>query len=156
MRRAWVVWMVFSLLLLGCSDETVSGQKQAVENQERWEQSPLFTTSTGSKAIGIKGKAAILVHEDQDFEVIAEYQKYMWLIWGNRQQLAQSNLEIYGTHQRSKERKLLHRDPRLSNLHHHGSDAVSLSGPTFPKTGLWKLDVYLNGKLHESFVIDVK
>lgn len=102
----------------------------------------------------MKDKAAILVTDTENDQVHKEFQKYMWLIWGDREKLSQCTLEIYGTHQDDKKRQLLHHDRYLVNPL-HGADVNSLSGPTFPKTGLWKIDVVLDGKHYTSFVLNV-
>jgi hypothetical protein len=156
MANGWVGVMAALLLLAGCMNGGQSAEKpKAEQKQEQWTPSPVFETSTGSKAIGVKGKAGILVHEDNGLVVKEEVKKYMWLIWGDKEKLAKGTVEIYGTHQVDKKRQLLHKDSNLVNPL-HGADAATLSGPTFPKKGRWKIDVMVNGKPHASFVLNVK
>ncbi|WP_124727914.1 hypothetical protein [Staphylospora marina] len=151
-------WMVVGCLLLtGCADggsPEAQGPKET-ETREQWTVSPVFETASGSKVRGEKNRAGILVHEENGLVVTQEIAKYMWLVWGDPEQLKKgATAEIYGMHREDGKRQLLHKASLNGPM--HGADAMTLSGPTFPKKGLWKIEVVVDGESHATFVLDVK
>lgn len=158
-------------------EKVESISESSLSGQEKWQKSPYFeiTNHEGHGTyvlIGRKDKLAFIVDavpsaaegEQKVTSIVAgKVQKYMWLFWGSPQQLA-GPLKVVGVDENGKKHQVLFQDGKSvwqytgralagENL---GADAHSPSLMRFAHPGLWKLNVYLNGKFFGDVVVEVQ
>ncbi|WP_409250687.1 hypothetical protein V1502_10960 [Bacillus sp. SCS-153A] len=135
-----VLFILTLFLLTGCGGE-------------KWEESSIFE-SGNYKMIGVKDKLGFIY---DDTEVTRFYpdkeNKYMWHLWGNPEKL-KGDLKVTATHSKSDEEIVIIEGLRLGGAH-NGADAHTNSMMSLPKSGMWKLDAYVDDKLHGSVFVKV-
>lgn len=120
---------------------------------EEWEESSIFE-SGNYKMIGVEDKIGFIY---DDTEVTRFYpdkeNKYMWHLWGNQEKL-KGNLKVTATHNKSNEEITIIENLPLGGAH-NGADAHTNSMMSLPKSGMWKLDAYVDDQLHGSVFVKV-
>ena len=119
---------------------------------EEWEESGIFESGS-YKMIGVEDKIGFIY----DSEVTRFYpdkeNKYMWHLWGNPENL-KGNLKVTATHNQSNEQVTVIEGLPLAGAH-NGADAHTPSMMSLPKSGMWKLDAYVDDQLHGSVFVKV-
>lgn len=119
---------------------------------EEWEESGIFESGS-YKMIGVEDKLGFIY----DSEVTRFYpdreNKYMWHLWGNPGNL-KGNLKVTATHNKSNEQVTVIEGLPLGGAH-NGADAHTPSMMSLPKSGMWKLDAYVDEQLHGSVFVKV-
>lgn len=135
--------VAFLLVLVGC---------QKSEN-ENWKQSSLFEIK-GLSMIGVKDKVGF-VYDDN--EVIRFYpnkeNKYMWHFWFKDETKNYDKLTVRAT-QGNKKITLID-NVSILNTANNRADAHYPSLMSLPKSGMWKLEVYIDNNLFETLYIKV-
>ncbi|MEG0416715.1 MAG: hypothetical protein RR565_11340, partial [Erysipelothrix sp.] len=143
--------VILSIIIAGCSDE-VSIEKKEEVTQHNWKESPLFE-SGGYTMIGEEGRLGFIY---DDAEVVRFYpdqvQKYMWHFWGEEQEL-EGELKVVATHEHDDE-EIYVTGGGLSSAN-NGADKHTPSHMSLPKSGMWKLDAYIEGNLFGSVYVKV-
>ncbi|MBN2910829.1 DUF4871 domain-containing protein [Polycladomyces sp. WAk] len=154
-----LIFVFLSLFLAGCThaESTVTIDKkpkaatQALSKQ--WRASPTFSvTSNGITVqwIGEKGRVAVT-----NFPFIAgQTQKYMWLFWGNENEIIGKDYKVIATSDRGIQKTVL--SGQSLNGPIWGATASSPSLITLPTKGMWRLDAYVNDQLHGTIFVEVK
>ncbi|KAA0542155.1 hypothetical protein FZW96_21440, partial [Bacillus sp. BGMRC 2118] len=136
--RLLISIMAIFLILTGCTDE-------------KWEESSIFQSGS-YEMIGLKDQLGF-IYDDSEASRFYPYkeQKYMWHLWGNPEELS-GDLKVIGTHYGSKEEVAVIAGLPLGGAH-NGADAHTPSMMSLPKSGMWKLDAYVNDRLHGSVFV---
>jgi hypothetical protein len=98
--------------------------------------------------IGVQG---ILAISNSPF-IAGKNQKYMWLLWGNKEELAGKTLKVIATSQTGEELAVVE---SVLGGENWGAAASSPSTVGLPTEGLWKLDAYVDEKLHDTLIVKV-
>jgi hypothetical protein len=131
--------------LVSCSNNVEKAK------EEKWEVSPTFSTDYG-EMFGKEGKIGIIGGEVKS----GKEQKWMWHFWGTKD-ISYKEWEVKAVKQNSneeinpvkfKDEKLV---PRDDNIHGHARSMVS-----FPASGLWKVQVYIDNKFFDEIIVEVK
>ncbi|MGV3463993.1 MAG: hypothetical protein ACO1OT_01705 [Heyndrickxia sp.] len=129
--------------------------------KESWQVSPTFDLLDRDGSIvyknrvrGIKGKIGLL-----DAEFIAKDpragSKMFWYAWGNPDKLINKELTATAIHEETGEKFVVNETELQGPI--YGADASALTSfKPFPKKGLWKLDVSVDGRPYGSIVVNVK
>jgi hypothetical protein len=144
-------FMLLVLILAGCSNEETTISKG-------WSVTPTLELKTKNekgeeitaKWIGETGRVAI---NNNPF-IKGKAQKYMWLLWGNQNDLVGKSFKVIATSEKGEEKTV------LSELSLGGSNwGAQASHPsmiTLPTLGLWKLDAFVENKLHGTIIVKVQ
>ncbi|WP_128895570.1 hypothetical protein [Longirhabdus pacifica] len=132
------------LTIIGC---------QATAN---WAESDLFTSGSYT-LIGEEGKIGF-IYDDSE-AAIRFYpdkpQKYMWHFWGEEEEL-KGDVKVTATHENDDEESITlfsYRDPWQ---YQNSSEKRKLpSGFSLPKSGMWKLDAFIDDELFGSIFVKV-
>ncbi|WP_421377944.1 DUF4871 domain-containing protein [Bacillus salacetis] len=120
---------------------------------EKWEESGIFE-SGNFKMIGVEDKLGFIYDGSEVTRFYpAKENKYMWHLWGNSEQL-KGDLKVTATHNKSNEEVTVIEGLPLAGAH-NGADAHTPSTMSLPKSGMWKLDAYVNDQLHGSIFVRV-
>jgi hypothetical protein len=146
-----VILMVAVTLMTGCLNKEVSGT-----SQDWKETGTLELTTKNDKGEEIKarwiGQEGRLAMSNNPF-VAGEKQKYMWLLWGNKNELVGKAFKVTATSQTGEEITVVESVLGGTNL---GATAASPSSNVLQKKGLWKLNAYVVDKLHGTLIIKVQ
>ncbi|SEC61488.1 hypothetical protein [Paenibacillus sp. GP183] len=148
--RNFIGFMLLVLILAGCSNEATTISKGwsvtptidlKINNEKGEELSDKWIGETGRLAISnnpfIEGKA----------------QKYMWLLWGNQNDLVGKSFKVIATSEKGEEKTVL--SDRTLGGSNWGAQASLPSMITLPTLGLWKLDAFVENKLHGTIIVKV-
>lgn len=106
--------------------------------------------------IGIEGRVGFIYDKDRMPLVKGKVNKFMWHLWGNKDQL-EKKFKVLGTHKGSKKEIIIipetTKELRISP--NNGADISIPSNMVFKKSGMWKLDVFLDNKLFDSIYVNV-
>lgn len=118
--------------------------------------------------IGEEGKVGFLIGSGKKGEAVEEKiiankaNKYMWHFWGDKDSIS-GDFKVVGTDKEGKEHPVLvsgdEKVWQYSNTSispNNGADSHIPSNIVFPKSGLWKLEIYFNEKLFWEIAINVK
>lgn len=140
---ALFLFVVMGSILIGCSNET----------ETKWKESALFE-SGGYTMIGEAGKIGFIY---DDNEVTRFYpnkeQKYMWHLWGDKEKL-QGDFKVIANHESNVEPITL-LDRHTLGGSNNGADQHIPTMMSLPESGMWKLDAYVNDKLHGTVFVKV-
>jgi len=129
--------------------------------KEQWQVSPTFDLLDRDGSIvyknrvrGIEGKIGFL-----DAEFIANDpragSKMFWYAWGNPDKLINKELKATATHEETGEKIVVNETELQGPI--YGAEASALTSfKPFPKKGLWKMDVSIDGRPYGSIVVNVK
>ncbi|WP_128895571.1 hypothetical protein [Longirhabdus pacifica] len=131
--------LIISLTVIGC---------QATAN---WEESDIFLVND-RQMIGEEGRFAIL------YDVLNLYpdagNKCMWYLWGDETEL-QGTVKVTATHEKDDESITLIHSHSNSLSPHFTADDHMVSELTLPKSGMWKLDAFIDDELFESIFLKI-
>ncbi|TMU87067.1 hypothetical protein FGG79_02710 [Bacillus sp. BHET2] len=143
MKKSLLLLLISFILLLavtGCSEE-------------KWNQSNLFESGP-YKMIGVEDRLGFIY---DDSEAVRFYpgkvNKYMWHLWGDEEEV-NGNLKVVATHQQSKEEVVMFEGNPLDGPH-NGADVHTNSLMSLPESGMWRLDAYVEERLHGSVYVEV-
>ncbi|GIQ71176.1 DUF4871 domain-containing protein [Xylanibacillus composti] len=140
------------LLLTSCSQS-----ESSVQHAAGWEATGEIELSgilgeTGEEFtttwVGLEEKIAI---SNNPFYA-GEQQKYMWLLWGEKEELVHKDFTVTATSEEGEEMTLV--ESRLGG-ENWGATASFPSSIALPSAGLWKLDAYVDGSLFSTIVVPV-
>ncbi|GAE37436.1 DUF4871 domain-containing protein [Halalkalibacter akibai] len=111
--------------------------------------------------IGEKEKVAFQIASGLEDESVTidqiranEPNKYMWYVWGEN--LANASFEVIGTNINKNHQSHVIEERTLTfGTGMNGSDATIPTTMSFPTSGVWKLDVYVDSMLYSSIFIEV-
>ncbi|MDR7074356.1 DUF4871 domain-containing protein [Fictibacillus barbaricus] len=131
------------LFLTACTQE---------EKWKGWQESPLFKADK-STMIGEKGKIGFLY---DDSEAVRFYprkeNKYMWHLWGSKD-LPGKTFKVKATSQETGQEITVVESILFGA--HNGADAHLPSIMSLPRSGMWKLDGYVDNKRFSTIVVQV-
>lgn len=120
--------------------------------EEKWKESSLFYSGS-YQMIGTEKKLGFIYDDTKATRFYpGKENKYMWHVWG--EDVAGKNLRVTATKEGSTEEIPLV-GAVLSSTPHNGADASVPSGFSLPEAGMWKLDAYIDEKLHDSIFVKV-
>ncbi|MBZ5752612.1 DUF4871 domain-containing protein [Metabacillus rhizolycopersici] len=175
MRKALCsIFLLVILLIVGCSQDnkenanvnTTNASSVSEENQQ-WDLSPEFETSTGDKLVGQEGKVGIIGGEFKAGDI----NKWLWHFWGDEKTIKSGNFKVVAVNKDTGEKeKVLVTDAGTANERKvwnygeldyspngiKGSDSSRPSNLSFPKAGIWRLEVFIGAERFGTIVIDVK
>ena len=138
-----ILQVLLFLLLTACTQE---------EKWKGWRESPLFEADE-STMIGEKDKIGFLY---DDSEVVRFYpdkeNKYMWHLWGSKD-LPGKSFKVKATSQETGEEITVVEAGIFGP--NNGADAHIPSIMSLPRSGLWKLDGYVDKKLFGTVIVKV-
>ncbi|RBP85983.1 uncharacterized protein DUF4871 [Cytobacillus firmus] len=140
-----VLGLFLMTMLVGCSE----GTKEVTE--EKWEDnSPTFSTEHG-EMFGKEGSIGII-----GIKTVTENgQKWMWHFWGD-EDISGKQWEVKAFKQGMEEKinPITFKDntltPRGKKINGHARSSVK-----FPSSGLWKLQVYIDGEFFDEIIVDI-
>lgn len=146
LRKKLLMLIVFSIVFVmaACkSEETIK--------EEKWvDDSPTFTNEYG-EMFGKEGSIGII-----GIKTVTENgQKWMWHFWGN-EDITNKGWEVKAYKQGEEEaiNPITQKDeiltPRDNVINGHARSSV-----LFPSSGLWKLEVYIDGKYFDEIIVDI-
>ncbi len=146
--RRFVFGIVLAILFLsGCANQ----EEYQKKTQISWDISPTFQ-SGGYEMRGIPDRLAII---DTPF-MAGQSQKYMWHFWGSLDEVT-GKLTILAEHQDTgKKVPLLQKVYIIPAKPNNGADNHVPSQMSLPSKGLWRLDAYIDERLFDSIVVQVK
>lgn len=161
-------------LIAGCSQDikekaNVNPNKvnSVSEENQHWDISPEFETSTGDKLVGQKNKVGIIGGEIKTGVI----EKWLWHLWGDEQTIKNGNFKVVAIYKDTGEKeKVLITDAGTANERKvwsygeldynpngvRGSDSSRPSNLSFSKAGIWRLEVFIGDERFGSIVVDVK
>jgi hypothetical protein len=159
LKNIIVFFIIFSLSIVGCTnvsnkyDQTANNNIEVNNQAQNWHESALFESGVYTM-IGQKGLVGLIY---DDSEVVRFYpnkiQKYMWHFWG-KDQVFDGKLKVVATHENDIEQITV-----LDGLDiggpNNGADRHVPSSMSLPKSGMWKLDVYIGDKLFGNVFVKV-
>lgn len=136
--------LCFVFVIAACeSEETVK--------EENWEEnSPTFTNEYG-EMFGKEGSIGIIGTKN----ITENGQKWMWHFWGT-EDISYKEWEVKAFKQGEEEAinpitsKVEQLNPRGDEINGHAPSSV-----LFPSSGLWKLEVYIDGEYFEEIIVDI-
>ncbi len=143
----FVALFLLIIALFSCSNKN--------ETSQQWKESNIFETGN-YKMIGIKGRVGFIYDKKNMPIVDGQQNKYMWDLWGEKNQL-EKKFKVLGTHEGSKKDVIIVPET-INNLQISPNNSADVSIPTsmeFKKSGMWKLDVLLDGKLFDTIYVKV-
>ncbi|EFV74692.1 hypothetical protein MKY20_23930 [Cytobacillus sp. FSL W8-0315] len=150
-----IISIIVILTTVGCTNKNEESVTTNVENKnlaQKWNQSPLFKSGNYTM-IGEKGRLGFIY---DDSEAVRFYpnktQKYMWHFWGEDQEF-NGKLKVVAIHEND-EKQITVVEGGLGG-DNNGADRHAPSNMSLPKSGMWKLDVYIGDKLFGSVYVKV-
>ncbi|WP_254434155.1 DUF4871 domain-containing protein [Halobacillus sp. Marseille-Q1614] len=141
-RLLFLILALSTVLLTGCFGE-------------KWLESDIFESGS-YKMLGEEGQLGFIYDGGEVTRFYPDKkQKYMWHFWGSEEEL-EGDLKVVGTHNESGNKMIVLEDVPLSVGEHNGADASSPSIMSLPKSGMWRLDAYVNDTLHGSVYVQVQ
>ncbi|MBM7553967.1 DUF4871 domain-containing protein [Thalassobacillus pellis] len=159
-----VIVLAFGVYISFFSDKAketageASIDQQAPMDEDSWEESALFQRDDKDKGtykirLGSNGKLAAMEFEPVKADTPL---KYMWLFWGDKEDIKDSSLKIIGRHKESMQMETLF-EQQLSHLAGiYGAVHHIPSNVTLPHEGVWRLEVYMDEELYGYIVIQTK
>ncbi len=151
-----------TLILTGCSDTATdpNPQNSVTAENDTWEESPVFeltaTDSNNQKITNkFRGKKGHIAFTNGAF-VVGKPHKYMWLFWGNADELVGKKVRIVA------ESKNTGTKIDIPLLYDHlggenwGATAHLPTNISLPSEGLWRLNVFIDDKLFGQIIVQVK
>ncbi|CDQ18493.1 hypothetical protein BN982_00766 [Halobacillus karajensis] len=139
-----VFYMSLILLLfglVGCSDK-------------EWEESGQFKSGP-YQMIGEEGRLGIIYSGGEFTKFYPDrQQKYMWHFWGEEEEL-EGDLKVIGTSEETGREVVVLEDVPIAVKEHNGADASAPTLMSLPKSGMWKLEAYIDDTLHGSVYVHV-
>ncbi|MFC7063409.1 hypothetical protein [Halobacillus seohaensis] len=140
-RLVYMILVVLAVFLVGCSEE-------------EWKESELFESGSFTM-LGEEGQLGFIYDGEEVTKFYPDKeQKYMWHFWGNEEAL-DGQLKVVGTHNVSGSNVDALDNQPLIVKEHNGADASVPTIMSLPKSGMWKLDAYINDTLHGSVYVQV-
>ncbi len=104
--------------------------------------------------IGVEDKLGF-IYDDSELTRFYpdERQKYMWHLWGDPEEL-NGDLKVTATHHKSNNEVTVIESLPLASAN-NGADAHVPSMMSLPKSGMWKLDAFVDEQLHGSVFVKV-
>lgn len=143
--KKFMLGLLLLAILVGCSEKKEDATK------EKWEDnSPTFLTEHG-EMFGKKGSVGI-----SGIKSITENgQKWMWHFWGD-ENISGKSWEVKAFKQGMDEKinPIVYKDnaltPRGKDINGHARSSVK-----FPSSGLWKLQIYIDGEFFDEIIVDI-
>jgi len=135
----YILGVLLFIMLIGCNNQ----QPTLPEVSETFR-------SGGFVMRGIEGKIGFI---DVPFQA-NKGNKYMWHLWGSKEEL-DGEFKIVGYSLENQTEIEMFQIDSLSGPH-NGADASTVSIMELPSKGLWELRAYIDNKLFETIVIEVK
>ena len=140
------------VIIAGCNDEEPIKEEVI---QHNWNESLLFKSGSYTM-IGEEGRLGFIY---DDSEVVRFYpnktQKYMWHFWGNEEELI-GDFKVLGTHENSdKEITVVSKKENSFLSPNNGADQHFPTNMTLTKSGMWKLDAYVDDEIFGSVYVKV-
>ncbi|MEC5423866.1 DUF4871 domain-containing protein [Virgibacillus sp. C22-A2] len=147
MRRKILILIVFSIVFL----MVVSCKSEEMNKEEKWEDTSTVFSSDYGEMFGKEGSIGII-----GMKTITERgQKWMWHFWG-AEDISYKEWEVKAFKQgeegaidpiNSKDEML---SPRGNEIYGHARSTV-----LFPSSGLWKIQVYIDGEYFDEIIVDI-
>ncbi|WP_054949300.1 hypothetical protein [Numidum massiliense] len=144
----------------------VLGEKTVVDVSSRhgWKVSPRFDLLDKDGSVvypkgvrGIEGKVGFL--DNGDVSIVAgaseTVAKMFWYVWGDSKKLVGKQLLATAVHEETGEAFTLDRSELTNGLYGEDAHALTTFAP-FPRKGLWRIDINIDGTHFASFVVNVK
>ncbi|MGM9924465.1 MAG: hypothetical protein ACI35R_09485 [Bacillus sp. (in: firmicutes)] len=157
--RVPIILAVLLLSTAGCSSgkEEAGGKqvesKEVAVNGAEWKESEYFT----SEGLSLIGEPQVLGFTHSDSEEVKiqpnKTQKHGWHFWGEEAKTA-GELTVRATKQGSDEQLEIVKNSPLGGPN-SGADNHAPTNMTFPESGMWKLDAYLDDQLFGSVYVTV-
>ncbi|MEO2078268.1 MAG: DUF4871 domain-containing protein [Bacillus sp. (in: firmicutes)] len=164
--RKKLLFMLFIVGLIFTTSCGISANKQKKETDE-WALSGTYKDKDGRIFIGEKEKLSILLPSSGKF-IKDTPDKYMWLFWGKEQELENKKLKVLAIQKDNEKQEpifLQSNDNPVKSTSPagslivgkiHSADAHLPTLMSFSQSGIWKLRVYIDKKLIDTLVINVK
>jgi hypothetical protein len=137
--------VVLASFLLGCSEKT--------DIDTEWQESALFV-SGGYTMIGKQGRIGFIYDDSNNDRFYPnKEQKYMWHLWGEKEEL-EGEFKVIATHEDGRESITLLDRHSLGGAN-NGADQHVPSMMSLPESGLWKLDTYVGDNLFDTVFVKV-
>ncbi|MFE3573881.1 hypothetical protein [Lysinibacillus sp. NPDC059133] len=162
MKRILSFITICGLVLVGCSHKESNSKIQqddssilvgeVLAKENKWKESEYFT----SENLSLIGQPQLLgfTHSKEGKLFASKPGKYGWHFWGESVKTGEF-LSVKGTHQLTHNEIELVTDAKLLGPN-SGADIHAPTNMTFPKSGMWKLDAYIAGKLFGSIYVKVE
>jgi hypothetical protein len=145
-----IISVIFVVILTGCKDN-VSSITTSV-----WKESgTVELTTTNEKGEQIKakwlGEQGRLAISNSPFYA-GKKQKYMWLLWGEKEELVGNTLKVTAISENGDEETIWESNLGGTNW---GATASSPSSLILKTNGLWQLKAFVDNKLHGTIIVKV-
>lgn len=159
MKRILGFITICGLVLVGCSHKESNGTIQQVNSsrlvgevlakENEWQESEFFT----SENLSFIGEPQLLgfTHSKEGKIVVGNTEKYGWHFWGESVKIGDF-LTVKGTNQITHKEIELVSNAKLLGPN-SGADNHAPTNMTFPTSGMWKLDAYIDGKVFGSVYV---
>jgi hypothetical protein len=138
-------------LMTGCINKEVS-----ITSKDWKETGTIELTTKNNKGEQIKakwlGEEGRLAISNNPF-IAGKQQKYMWLLWGNKNELVGKAFKVTATSQTGEEITVVESILGGTNW---GATASSPSSVILQTKGQWKLNAYVADKLHGTLIVNVQ
>ncbi|WP_050616537.1 DUF4871 domain-containing protein [Bacillus testis] len=147
MRLGILYLSLFSLFIIaGCTSDP------ATSKEDQWkDNSPAFSSDFGNM-FGKDGRIGIIGSK----KIPKEGQKWMWHFWGT-EEITTKHWKVKATKQGAKDEinPIIQKDDVLTargkDINGHARSAVK-----FPSSGLWKLQVFIDGHFFDEMIVDIE
>jgi hypothetical protein len=130
-------------------DGVVIGDVVMEVQEPSWELSSTFNTGT-FRMRGTEGRIGIM---EAGFRG-GRNNRYLWHFWGSEQELG-GTFKLMAVQRESRELKELISSAQLNNGV-NGADRMLLTSLTLPSSGRWQLMAYINERLFDSIIVEVR
>ncbi|MDL4840215.1 hypothetical protein [Aquibacillus rhizosphaerae] len=139
--QLFILLTILTVLLSGCSED-------------EWTESDIFVSGS-FKMLGEEGQLGFIYDGGEITKFYPnKVNKYMWHFWGSEEDL-EGDLKVVGTHNESEIEINVLEDLPLIVMELNGADASTPSLMSLPKSGMWKLDAFVDDRLHGSVYVKV-
>jgi hypothetical protein len=148
MRTPFLILSIFTLLfLLGCESD---------DRSTDWKVSPTFKAGDVT-LYGNEGRFGMIKMSGNNDEFFVEGKGGLYHIyfWGETQKL-HGKYKLVATHKETEDEVILYEWPIQTGKNDANADAHSGGKFGLKKSGLWRLDVFVNEVHFDSMVVDVK
>lgn len=160
MVKKTIICLLIFFTAVGCTNNTNNNESKPVTKNENniksakdWQESAIFE-SNGYQMIGEEGRLGLIYDDDETMRFYPNKEnKYMWHFWGSDEEL-EGELKIVGIHEDGKERVTVLEGESLGGANNEANRHIP-SIMSFPKSGMWKLEAYIGGKLFGSVFVKV-
>ncbi|MBK3495004.1 DUF4871 domain-containing protein [Viridibacillus sp. YIM B01967] len=147
-KKAWILMILLLVPVSACTDKD--------EKLHDWKESEIFKAGD-YEMIGIEERVGFIYDKDTPI-VEGQVGKFMWDFWGEKDQL-KGRFKVLGTHEGSEEEIIIIpesvRELKIPPNKHNTADISIPTNMEFEKSGMWKLDVYLDDKLFDTIYVNV-